>query len=202
MHLLSLVLVSLFFLFTTPATAERATWNIDSKHSSASFSVRHMMISNVRGNFDEVAGTVLYDGKNIEAAKVDATIKVATINTRELKRDNHLRGPEFFDVVKYPTITFKSKIVERLEDGKFKLTGELTIHGVTKEVTLNVDGPTQEITDPHGNKRIGASATTHLNRKDFGLVWNDLLETGGAMVGDDVKVELEVELIKQGAPNS
>ncbi|MBI4533021.1 MAG: YceI family protein, partial [Candidatus Melainabacteria bacterium] len=145
---------------------------------------------------------VLYDGKDINKATVDATIDISTINTREPKRDDHLRGPDFFDVAKYPSITFKSTKVEQAEMGRFKLTGNLTMHGITKTITLDVDGPTQEIIDPHGVKRIGASANTKLNRKDFGLMWNGLLETGGAMVGDEVKVELEVELVKPVAPKS
>ena len=148
------------------------TWNIDPAHSSAHFSVRHMMISNVRGEFTKVTGKAQFDPQNpSKGFSVEATIDVNTINTREADRDQHLKGPDFFDVEKYPSITFKSTGAEH-GARDLKLRGDLTIHGITREVTLDVEGPTPPTKDPWGNTRIGASATTKINRKDFGLTWN------------------------------
>lgn len=173
------------------------TWNIDPAHSNAQFSVRHMMISNVKGEFTKVSGKAQFDQHNPSAGfSVEATIDVSTINTREPDRDKHLKSPDFFDAEKYPTITFKSKRAQKSSDG-LKLTGDLTIHGVTREVTLDVEGPTPPTKDPWGNARIGASATTKINRKDFGLTWNQALETGGILVGDEIKITIDVELVAQ-----
>ncbi|TAM80387.1 MAG: polyisoprenoid-binding protein [Acidobacteria bacterium] len=172
------------------------TWNIDPAHSNAQFSVRHLMISNVKGEFTRVSGVVRLDKDNPEGVSVEASIDVNTINTREPDRDNHLKSPDFFDVAKHPTITFKSKRVAK-SPGGLKLKGDLTIHGVTREVTLDVEGPTPPTKDPWGNTRIGASATTKINRKDFGLTWNQALETGGVMVGEEVKITIDVELVAQ-----
>jgi len=197
MRYLALAASAVLSLCASGAFAGDDAWKIDPVHSSANFSIRHMMVSNVKGGFEKVGGTVVYDGKNLKNAKVDATIEVASIDTREAKRDEHLRTPEFFDVAKYPTITFKSKRVQQVKSGKFQLVGDLTMHGVTKQVSLDVDGPTPAIKDPMGKQRMGASATARLNRKDFGISYNKLLDTGGAMLGDDVKVEIELELIKE-----
>ncbi len=173
------------------------TWNIDPAHSNAQFSVRHMMISNVRGEFTKVSGKAQFDQHNSSGGfSVEAVIDVNTINTREPDRDKHLKSPDFFDAEKYPTITFKSTGAENSPDG-LKLTGDLTIHGVTREVTLDVEGPTPPTKDPWGNTRIGASATTKINRKDFGLTWNQALETGGILVGEEVKITIDVELVAQ-----
>ncbi len=172
------------------------TWNIDPAHSNAQFSVRHMMISNVKGEFTKVSGKVLFDPSKPETLSAEAVIDVSTINTREHDRDNHLKSPDFFHVEEYPAITFKSKRAEKGAGG-LKLTGDLTIHGVTHEVTLDVEGPTPPTKDPWGNTRVGASATAKINRKDFGLKWNQALETGGVLVGDEVKITIDVELVAQ-----
>lgn len=177
--------------------ADAAAWDIDSGHSSAQFSVRHLMVSNVRGEFGKVSGTVDYDAKDPGKAKVEATIDAGTISTRDEKRDGHLKSPDFFDVAKFPTITFKSKRVQSAGAGKVKLVGDLTIHGVTKEVTLDVEGPSAEMKDPWGNVKAGATATTKINRKDFGLTWNKSLDGGGVVVGDEVTITIDVELLKK-----
>jgi polyisoprenoid-binding protein YceI len=173
----------------------KTTWKIDPAHSSAQFVVRHMMITNVRGGFSGLQGTVVYDPDDLKASSVDVTIDVNTLSTGDPNRDAHVKSAEFLDAEKYPTITFKSKSITKDGDG-LKVTGDLTVHGVTKEVVLNVDGPTEEQKDPWGNIRVGASATTKIKRSDFGLTWNAALETGGIMLGDDLKLEVEVSLIK------
>ena len=172
------------------------SYQIDPAHSRAHFTVRHMMITNVRGAFSNVTGNVVYDPENLAASSVDVSIDVATIDTHEPQRDAHLKSPDFFDAEKFPKILFQSKKVESAGDGELKVTGDLTIHGTSKEVVLNVEGPTPEGKDPWGNLRIGASATAKIKRSEFGLTWNATLETGGFLVGDDIKIELEVSLIK------
>ena len=174
----------------------KTIYKIDPSHSTAQFSVRHMMITNVRGGFNNVQGTVAYDAENPSASSINVVIDTNTINTMEPDRDKHLRSADFLDVEKFPTITFKSKTVEPAGDGELRVTGDLAIHGVTKEVVLKIDGPTGEEKDPWGNTRIGASATSKIKRSDFGLTWNAALETGGILVGDDLKIELETSLIK------
>jgi len=180
----------------TAVKSQTATWKIDPAHSNAQFSVRHMMISNVKGEFTKVTGQVHFDSGKPENFSAEAAIDVSTINTREHDRDNHLKSPDFFHVEEYPTITFKSKHAEKSSDG-LKLTGDLAIHGVTREVTLDVEGPTPPTKDPWGKIRVGASATAKINRKEFGLTWNQALETGGVLVGDEVKITLDVELVAQ-----
>jgi polyisoprenoid-binding protein YceI len=177
----------------------KTTYEIDPAHSSAQFTVRHMMITNVRGGFSSVKGTVVYDAANPSDSTIEATIDVNTIATLDAQRDAHLKSADFLDTEKYPNITFKSTKVESAGSEEGTVTGDLTIHGVTKQVVLKVEGPTQEGKDPWGNTRIGASATTKIKRSDFGLTWNAALETGGIMVGDDVKIELELEMIKAAA---
>ena len=178
----------------------QSTYEIDSAHSSAQFSVRHMMVSNTRGEFTRLAGSVTYDPKNLGATKVHAVIDVATINTREPKRDAHLKSADFFDVAKYPTMTFTSKNAW-LEAGRIKLKGDLALHGVTREVVLDVDGPTPEVKDPRGRTRIGASAATKINRRDFGLTYSSLLETGGAVVGDEITITIDIEAVRKQPGN-
>ena len=173
----------------------KTTWKIDPAHSSAQFVVRHMMITNVRGGFSGLQGTVVYDPDDHGISSIDVTIDKKTLNTGDATRDTHVKSADFLDVEKYPTLTFKSKKITKDGDG-LKVTGDLTVHGVTKEVALNVEGPTEEQKDPYGNTRVGASATTKIKRSDFGLTWNAVLETGGIMLGDDVKIELDVSLIK------
>jgi polyisoprenoid-binding protein YceI len=176
-------------------------WQIDPAHSAAHFSVRHLMISNVRGEFTKLSGSAVLNPADPSKSTVEVIIQAASINTREPQRDEHLRSADFLDVANYPTITFKSKRNEAVELEYFKLTGDLTIRGVTKEVTLDVEGPTPPVKDPWGNVRAGATASTKINRKDFGLVWNALVEGGGVMVGDEVKITIEAELIQQ-APSA
>ncbi len=177
--------------------SESNQWIIDASHSNASFSVKHMMITNVRGEFTKLEGKVTWDPKAPEAAQVQAEIDVASISTREEKRDGHLKSPDFFDAEKFPKITFKSKSVKAKGSDELAITGDLTIHGVTKEVVLDVEGPSAASTDPFGNVRVGATATTKIKREDFGLVWNAALETGGVLVGNDVKITIDISLIKQ-----
>ena len=169
---------------------------IDPAHSSVGFSIRHMMIAKVNGNFDKFSGTLAYDAANPSASSVNATIETASINTREQKRDEHLKSGDFFDAAKFPTITFKSTSVTG-QKGAFTVAGELSLHGVTKPVTLTVDGPTDEMKDPWGNLRVGLSATTKIKRKDFGLEWNAALETGGILVGEEVSITLDLQFVKQ-----
>jgi polyisoprenoid-binding protein YceI len=171
------------------------TYEIDSTHSAVHFSVRHLMVSNVRGEFSKVSGTVKYDPNKPETSTAEATIDANSISTRDPQRDGHLKSPDFLDTEKFPSITFRSKKVE-IEQGGGKVTGDLTIHGVTREVTLEVEGPTPEVKDPWGKQRIGASATAKISRKDFGLTWNAALETGGVMIGDEVKITIDVEVVR------
>ena len=174
----------------------KTTYQIDPAHTSAHFTVRHMMVANVRGAFGKVSGAVVYDPGKPGETSIEAEIDATSINTREDARDIHLKSADFLDVEKYPTIVFKSKKVEFAGPGELKVVGDLTIHGVTREVTLNVEGPSGEHKDPWGNVKIGATATTKIKRSDFGLTWNAVLETGGILVGDDVKIEIDAELAK------
>jgi polyisoprenoid-binding protein YceI len=172
------------------------TWNIDPIHSVAEFKVKHMMISNVKGQFTGVSGVLSLDESDAAKSRVEATIDAASINTRDPQRDGHLKSADFFDVEKFPTLSFKSTRVERNGDGEVAVSGDLTIHGVTRRVEFAVEGPTPATRDPWGNTRVGLSATTKINRKDFGLTWNTALETGGILVGDDVTLTLDVEFVK------
>jgi len=180
-----------------PAPAANSNWQIDPAHSSAQFSVRHMAISTVRGAFSKVTGTVVFDDKDVSKSTVEVTIDANSVDTRVPDRDNDLRSEKFFDVVHYPSITFKSKRVEQVAPGKLKVTGDLTIRGTTKEVVLDVEGPTAPMKDPWGNTRNAATATTKINRQDFGVKWNATLDNGGVVVGDDVSIIIDVELVKK-----
>src|ERR1700688_25739 len=181
---------------TSPGT-KQTQWQIDPAHSAAHFSVRHLMISNVRGEFSKLSGSALINAADPAKSTVEVTIEAASINTREPQRDEHLRSADFFDVANHPALTFRSKRVQPLGADNFKLTGDLTIRGVTKEVTSDVEGPTASVKDPWGNIRAGVTASAKINRKDFGLVWNALTEAGGVVVGDEVKITIEAELIRQ-----
>jgi polyisoprenoid-binding protein YceI len=192
-------IITLMAALSLPALALATTWDIDPDHSNIGFKVRHLMVSNVKGHFDKFTGTVEIDYKDITKSKVAVTIDTNSINTNVQKRDDDLRSANFFEVVKYPTMTFVSKKTAKAGKDKLKVTGDLTIHGVTKEVVLDVEGPSAESKDPWGNFRRGASATTKINRKDYGLTWNKALETGGVVVGDEVTIMLEVEMIKAPA---
>ena len=172
------------------------TYQIDPSHSSASFSIKHMMIAKVRGGFEKLSGRLNYDPANPTKANIQVTIDAASIDTREEKRDAHLKSADFFDVEKYPTITFQSTRIEGSGD-ELKVIGDLTIHGVTKPVTLAVERPSAEQKDPWGNVKIGASGTTKIKRKDFRLTWNAALEAGGVLVGDEVSITLDVQFVKQ-----
>jgi len=172
-----------------------ATWNIDASHSAAHFSVRHLMITNVRGEFTGLAGTVELDPNSPTGAKVSASLETSTVNTREPKRDEHLRSADFFESEAHPKMSFVSTSIEKKGDG-YALTGDLTIRGTTTSVTFAVEGPTAEAKDPWGNTRIGASASATIDRRAFGLVWNGAVESGGVLVGHDVKIEVDVSLIR------
>lgn len=182
-----------------PVSAFAAEYAIDPAHSSAQFSVRHMMVSNVKGAFSKVTGTVHYDPATPAATRIDATIDAASIDTRNEKRDTHLKSPDFFDAVRFPTLTFKSKQTSKLPNGRLQVKGDLAMHGVTREVTLDVEAPTTEVSDPNGMQRLGATATTKLNRKDYGLTWSKLMDNGGAVVGDEIEVTLDLEVTRKPA---
>jgi polyisoprenoid-binding protein YceI len=181
---------------TTSATAAIATWNIDPVHSNAQFKVKHMMISNVKGEFTGVTGSLKYDSQDVTKSYVEASIDAKTISTSDAQRDAHLKSPDFFDVEKYPSLTFKSTNVSKKGNAELAVAGDLTIHGVTRNVVFEVEGPSAPMKDPWGNTRVGLSATTKISRKDFGLTWNAALETGGILVGDEITIMLEVQFIK------
>ena len=197
----TLVFVAVAFLLALHPAMAQDIWNIDASHSSAQFQVKHLMISNVRGEFGKMSGRILFDGKDCSTVKADAAIQVASINTREPKRDEHLRSADFFDAATYPTITFKSKRVEGVNERKFRLVGDLTMRGVTKEIALDVEA-TPIIKGMRGETRIAAQATTRLNRQDYGIKWNRALDAGGVVVSDEVRITLDLELIRQDEKES
>lgn len=172
------------------------TYQIDSSHSTASFSIKHMMIAKVHGGFGKMTGKLVFDPGKPEASSVDVMIEAASIYTREPQRDAHLKSVDFFDVANYPEITFKSTRFTKDGEEEFKITGNLTIHGVTLPVTLEVDGFSDEVKDPWGNVKMAASGKTKIKRKDFGLTWNAALEAGGLLVGDDVNITLDVQFVR------
>jgi polyisoprenoid-binding protein YceI len=190
------VLAGLSLLGSSCLQAQTAAWRIDPLHSSAQFSVRHMMISTVRGQFGGVKGTLQYDPKNPEASTVEATIDCTTVNTGEPKRDADLKSEEFFDIKRYPTMRFVSKHIESAGAGHLKVKGDLTIRGTTQEVVLEADGPSPTIRDKQGREKIGISATTKISRKQFGITYNPVLEGGGVTVSDEVSIVLDIEFIK------
>ncbi len=193
----SLLALAAALAVAAPAAAQ--TWDIDTAHSSAQFSVKHLMVSTVRGDFGKTTGTIEFDGKNVSSIKVNATIDATSINTRNEGRDKHLKSADFFDVEKFPTITFTSKSVAAAGAGKFKVTGDLTMRGVTKQVVLDVEGPSAEIKGMRGETRVGATATTTINRQDFGVSWSRALDGGGVVVSDQVQITIDLELIKKAA---
>ena len=176
--------------------ATTSTWNIDPVHTTAEFKVRHMMITNVKGQFTGVTGVLTLDEQDVTKSHVETSIDAASINTREADRDTHLKSADFLDVEKFPTLTFSSSRITRRGEDELDVEGDLTIHGVTRKVVFDVEGPSTPGKDPWGNTRIGWTATTKINRKDFGLTWNAALETGGILVGDDVTLTLDVEAVK------
>ena len=195
MSRLVLVLTAALAL-TASAAAQATTWQIDPNHTAAQFSVRHLGISTVRGAFTKVSGSVTYDPTNPGKTVIDVTIDANSVDTRVERRDNDLRSPNFFDAAKFPTLTFKSKHTEANGAGRLKVTGDLTIHGVTKEVVLEVEGPSEPMKDPRGNQHMGASASTKINRQDFGV------SADKGMVGDDISIMIDVELIQSPPPAS
>lgn len=180
----------------TPEVTSITTWSVDPVHSHAQFKVKHMMISNVKGEFKGVTGTLKFDGEDITESQIEASIDATTINTGEPQRDTHLKSPDFFDVEKFPRMAFKSTRISKKGDGELAVAGDLTIHGVTRNLVFEVEGPSAPMKDPWGNTRVGLSASTRINRKDFGLTWNSALETGGILVGDEVTISLDVEFVK------
>lgn len=178
------------------AATGTTTWNIDPIHSSAEFKVKHMMISHVKGHFSKLTGDLTLDESDLAKAYVEASIDAASIETRDAQRDAHLRSADFLDAEKFPALTFKSGRIRIVRDGELSVEGSLTIHGVTRDVVFAVEGPTPPTKDPWGNTRVAVTATTKINRKDYGLTWNATLETGGILVGDEVTITLEVEFVK------
>lgn len=181
-------------LASLSALAQTSTWNIDPAHSTAQFTVRHLGISNVSGSFTKVTGAIILNEQDVTQSQVSSSIDVNSIDTRVEARDKDLKSPHFFEVDKFPTIEFKSKKITG-SAGKLQVIGDLTIHGTTREVTLDVDGPTPALTDPWGNLRRGFSATTSINRKDFGLTYNNILKSGEAAIGDTVKIQIDAEIV-------
>jgi len=194
-----IVLAAAVVCLVAPGLLHATPWEFDPAHTGVHFKVRHLMISSVRGEFEKVSGKILYDEADVTKSTADITIDAASINTRVAKRDDHLRSPDFLDVAKHPAITFRSKRVEKAGDGTLKMTGDLTIRGVTKEVVLTIEGPSPEVKDPEGNHRVGGQAAPKINRKEFGLTWNKAIETGGVVVGDEVEITIDVEIYKKPA---
>ena len=185
-------------LLGIPFLASGATWQVDTDHSSFEFNVRHLMVSNVKGDFGKmITGIIHFDDQDISNLKAEVVLDAASINTRHAKRDDHLRGADFFDITRYPTITFVSKQVTKNGPDRLRVTGDLTMRGVTREVLLDVQGPAPEVKDTAGRFRRGFSATGKVNRKDFGITWNRVLDTGGVAIGDEVDIIVEVELIRK-----
>jgi polyisoprenoid-binding protein YceI len=192
----TVIICAISLLASLPIFAQTSTWNIDPAHSTAQFTVRHLGISNVNGSFTKVTGSVVLNEQDVTQSQVSSSIDVNSIDTRVEARDKDLKSPHFFDVEKYPTIEFKSKKIVS-SGGKLQLLGDLTIHGTTREVTLDVDGPTPALTDPWGNLRRGISATTTINRKDYNLTYNNVLKSGEALIGDTVKIQIDAEIVNK-----
>lgn len=184
-------------LLSLAGAADAQEWQIDASHSAAQFAVRHMMVSTVRGQFGAVTGSATYDPANLSQASITAEVEAASIDTRNAKRDAHLKSPDFFEVEKHPRIRFVSKSFEPAGQGKLKLIGDLTIRGVTRQVGFDVEGIGAPVKDGRGGERIGATATAKISRKDFGITWNRAVETGGVVVGDDVSLTIDVQLIRK-----
>jgi polyisoprenoid-binding protein YceI len=179
-----------------PTQTSTTTWNIDPAHTSVEFKVKHMMIANVKGHFSKVSGVLTRNESDPAKDRIEATIEAGSIQTRDEQRDAHLKSADFFHVEKFPTLHFRSTGVSVVGGGELSVEGDLTIHGVTKKVNFAVEGPTPPAKDPWGNTRIGLSASTKINRKDFGLTWNAALETGGILVGDDITITLDAQFVK------
>ena len=193
-HLVKTLVVASALL--APRMASASTWSVDPDHSSVGFTIKHLMVSNVKGNFVKFDGKVDLDDRDISKSAVSARVDVSSINTNVQKRDEHLKSPDFFDADKYPTMSFNSKKWTRGAKGELKIAGDLTIHGVTRPVVLNAKAFSKESKDPWGNIRRATSATTRIRRQDFGLTWNKSLDSGGVLIGDEVDIALEIELVK------
>ncbi len=191
------LLIAIAVAVLSPSALPAATWELDPAHTGIHFKVRHLMVSYVRGDFGKFSGTIHYDEKDIGKSSANVTIEAASINTRVAKRDEHLRSADFLDAAKFPTLTFVSKRVEKAGEGTLKVTGDLTIRGVTRETVLTVEGPSPAIKDLQGNSRVGGYATATINRKDFGLIWNKAIEAGGVAVGDEVEISIDLEIVKK-----
>ena len=187
--------IALLATLMLPSAGSAATWKSDPSHASVQFAVSHLMVSTVRGTFDAFDVTVVLDEDDVERSSVTATIDTASVNTRDEKRDAHLRGPDFFDVTVHPTMTFRSTQVEKIADARYRVTGDLTLLGVTRQVVLDVRGSPRPITDPRGIRRMGGSVTTTIHRPDFGLTYNSILDTGGVSIGEDVDIVIDLELV-------
>ncbi len=181
---------------TVQANTATTTWNIDPTHSAAEFKVKHMMISNLKGQFGKVTGTLILDESDLSRSRVEASIDASSLQTHDAQRDAHLKNADFFDVEKFPALTFRSTKVSQVKDGELAVEGDLTVRGVTRKVVFSAEGPTAPAKDPWGNTRVGVSATTRISRKDFGLTWNAALESGGFLVGDEVTITLDVQFVK------
>ncbi len=190
------MILGLALVAALPVTAWSSTWIFDTSHTEIGFKVKHLMVSNTKGSFSEFSGTVTIDDTDITKSSVGVTINTASIDTNDEKRDEHLRSPDFFNVAEFPEITFKSTSVEESKDG-FLVTGDLTMHGVTQSIVLEVEEFTGEVSDPWGNTRRGLTASGKIDRQDFGLTWSKTLDGGGLVVGDEVRIILEVELVKE-----
>jgi polyisoprenoid-binding protein YceI len=184
-------------LLIIPSLASASTWQIDPVHTNIQFSVRHLMISNVKGVFHKFTGAFEIDDKDITKSSASSVIDTTSIDTGIEKRDDDLRSVNFFEVAKYPTMTFVSKKFTRVGPNKFKMTGDLTMHGITREVVLDMEGLETVVKDPWGNMRRGVTLATKINRKDFGLTYNKVLETGGVLVGDEVAINIELEMVRK-----
>ncbi len=193
---LFLVVVLAGFAAASSLAATR-TWQIDPAHAAAHFSVRHLMVSNVKGEFSNVTGTVNWDDSDISKSSLEVTIDTSTVNTNNANRDKDLRSDRFLNVEQFPKMTFRSKSIKPAGNGKLEMTGDLTIRGITREVTFDVDGPTAPVKDPWGNLRAGGSATAKINRQNFDVKWNAALEGGGVVVGDEVAITIDLELIRK-----
>jgi polyisoprenoid-binding protein YceI len=192
--LLAVVLVG---LAVAPSLAATKTWQIDPAHAAAHFSVRHLMVSNVKGEFTRISGAVNWDDSDVSKSSVEAGIDTGTINTGNADRDKDLRSDRFLNVEKFSKMTFRSKSIKQSANGKLEMTGDLTIRGITHEVTFEVDGPTAPVKDPWGNLRAGVSATAKINRQSFDVKWNAAMDGGGVVVGDEVAITLDLELIRK-----
>lgn len=192
-----LILFLIALVLGIPLSGEAANYQMDADHSSIQFKIRHLTVSNVTGTFNKVKGASSIEGEDLATLKVEVTIDAASIDTRHQKRDEHLRTPDFLDVAKYPTITFVSRKIVKGDPGKLKVIGDLTLHGVTREITVDLEGPTPEIKDPWGNFRRGVTGTAKIDRRDFGITWNKVLDSGGLVVGNEVSIQIDIEWIRK-----